>query len=515
MVKLLLFFVTFVLIFKFIILNEILSPTLVQMKVDSNLNKEIGKKGTAIFMIGYYDYSLFDIDLERKTIFKKNISDENNTIYEVWCGPWLSSHFLIFCELDEKMPKGQYSFQFNDTFNYSGYNIYLTSYNMLNITTLDSDKIDIYSVPQTINVIDSQDTYELKFKIISYNQERLFLSMYDIPLNCKRKKDELICSIKKTLLEGYSQLLLEYMEELVIMFSNKNGAFDDEIFLFSPITFNFNVEKKDVYVRIQKLLTNYVESREMIAYETNVTNIPTIMTSSFELTFVGKEEKNLKCFFKNGENGPLLLLCRTEYKEILSLKEIKNDILKNDINAKYNFIIQPVNNNEKVNVTGDRNFEATIDSIYPNTLDFTSKKLYEIDIFISDPNCLNGITFNEDEEDLKCENLINIKRCNISKDHFKGKKNGLYHIKYYNQNFKNKAKSFFTNPISVTLSKTEEKKNNITERDNKTKLILVISIVGGFFVLVIIAVVIIAYYYKIKNADLKEEVLKTSFKEIE
>ena len=244
MVKPLLFFVTFVLIFKFIILNEVFSTSLIQMNVYSNLNKEIGKKGTAIFIIGYYDYKLFDIDIERKAIFKKNITDENNTIYEVLCGPWVSSHFLIFCELDEKIPKGQYSFQFNDTFNYSGYEIYLTSNNILNIIKLDSDKIDIYSSPQTINVIDSKDTYELKFKIISYNQERLYLSViYDIPLNCNRKNDELICSIKKTVLEGYSKILLENMETINIMFYDKNGALE-RIFLFSPITINFNVQKK-------------------------------------------------------------------------------------------------------------------------------------------------------------------------------------------------------------------------------------------------------------------------------
>ena len=53
---------------------------------------------------------------------------------------------------------------------------------------MDLDKADLYSGPQTINVTENKDIYELKFKIKSYNQERLYLqNNIDEPLECNRK----------------------------------------------------------------------------------------------------------------------------------------------------------------------------------------------------------------------------------------------------------------------------------------------------------------------------------------
>ena len=47
--------------------------------------------------------------------------------------------------------------------------------------------IDIYSDPQTINVTDNKDTYDLKFNLLSYNQESIFIRLeYDESLDCKK-----------------------------------------------------------------------------------------------------------------------------------------------------------------------------------------------------------------------------------------------------------------------------------------------------------------------------------------
>ena len=201
-------------IFKIIILTEIDSFEHVSLIIGSNLNNEVGKKGAVLFYLDYYYYYEynFDIDIKRKTIFKMNITDANNKSYEVGCGIWINHEILIFCELDDNIPKGQYLFKFNETFNYSKYEIHLTSNSkVFNITKIDSNKIDIYSGPQTINVVDNTETYELKFKIISYNQEKLFLNLIIAlePLDCKIEKDELICPIKKTLLECYSSFFIK------------------------------------------------------------------------------------------------------------------------------------------------------------------------------------------------------------------------------------------------------------------------------------------------------------------
>ena len=171
MVKHLLFFFIIFLKFKNII-NEI-NPLSYDLYVNSQLNNEVGKKGSIIFRL---DDQLFSNDMNRTVIFTKTISNDKNTKYEIGCGLWLNDReSYIFCEFDETFPKGQYFFQFNDKFNYSGYEINLFSYEIYNITKLESDLIDLYSETQTINVTDDKDIYELKFKIISYNQEKIFI----------------------------------------------------------------------------------------------------------------------------------------------------------------------------------------------------------------------------------------------------------------------------------------------------------------------------------------------------
>ena len=168
---------------------------------------------------------------------------------------------------------------------------------------------------------------------------------------------------------------------------------------------------------------------------------------------------------------------------------------------KYNIIIKPVNNNQKINIINSDYSYPIIASIYPNILDFTSNDSFDIDLYLDEPKNATGITFNEEVEDLKCENLIKIKRCKISKEHFKGKNDGYYYIKFLNRNINKKSTSFVTNPVTIILPKS-----NI-------KLILIIAIVSSVAVIIIIANVIFVCIYKRKNSDLKDEVLKTSFKE--
>ena len=83
-----------------------------------------------------------------------------------------------------------------------------------------------------------------------------------------------------------------------------------------------------MYVKITKLLTNNIETDNFIAYETNVTNIPSVIGSIFYLNFTGREKDTLDfgCFFKKGEYNPLLLLCHVSYEDVLSLKGNESEI---------------------------------------------------------------------------------------------------------------------------------------------------------------------------------------------
>ena len=155
---------------------------------------------------------------------------------------------------------------------------------------------------------------------------------------------------------------------------NKNGKIQ-VLYLNPPIKINFNIKKIDIYIKITKLLTNYTVRSNYLAYETNVTNIPSI-SSIFNLDFIRKKrEGSLSCYLQKGENGPFLILCMPFINEddILSLKEIKENIILININAKYNFIILPVDIKETITFISNPTFSyPIIQGIYPNILDFTS-----------------------------------------------------------------------------------------------------------------------------------------------
>ena len=193
---------------------------------------------------------------------------------------------------------------------------------------LHYDELDLYSEPQTINVIDDNketDTYKLKFTIITYNQEIIYIHhIVDESLDCKKNNKELICHIKKHYLIGNSSpRVLEMKKLLPIIYFNKDGKINS-LYLIPPIIINYDVQKINVIVKITKLLTNYVEKDNCIAFETNITNIPTILTDIFELEFDEKEK--IICLFKSGLNGILLLLCNIREEGTLLLKKIKMNI---------------------------------------------------------------------------------------------------------------------------------------------------------------------------------------------
>ena len=68
--------------------------------------------------------------------------------------------------------------------------------------TDDLNTVDLHSDKQTINLDDGKQSYDLKFKIVSYNNEKIIINKNTI-LDCKPKNDELICSITKKNINNY------------------------------------------------------------------------------------------------------------------------------------------------------------------------------------------------------------------------------------------------------------------------------------------------------------------------
>ena len=117
---------------------------------------------------------------------------------------------------------------------------------------------------------------------------------------------------------------------------------------------------------------------------------------------VKRKKKNFSCSFRKYTNNPLLLVCFGGSSGEFWLKEITKDINIENKTLKYNFIIKPVKITDILYL--DRKFLGSfIFWLTPEVLDFTNKDSLTIEYNIENPESLTGITFNENEKDLICE----------------------------------------------------------------------------------------------------------------
>ena len=161
--------------------------------------------------------------------------------------------------------------------------------------------------------------------------------------NCSQVDQELICKIEKN---EFAEINGEKYGLFSIIFGeNSFESFDFP--LNFGITINSNLTKENIYIDIKKLLVKEAEMHNFIAYETNSTDSLNLLSTPFSLNITNKDGdlKHIDCFFKKTTNKPLLIVCDPITGEY-HLNEIKEQIQLNDINMKYNFIIQPVNNEE-------------------------------------------------------------------------------------------------------------------------------------------------------------------------
>ena len=230
------------------------------------------------------------------------------------------------------------------------------------------------------------------------------------------------------------------------------------------IVISSNLTKETINVDIKKLLEKDAGMGTFIAYETNVTNIPNIISKEFKLRFLNREsdsqyEGDKYCNFKKTIGQPLLIICQFQEGEF-SLSEIEENIELNDLNVKYNFVVQPVFNNEifKINVIG-QGFSKS----YPNILDFTLNDQISV-FYIMDYSESFNLRINPDSDNLNCEEIEkSIIKCIVPKSHFENKQNGYYYT--HNDNHTNKFTQFYeSSPFKVILP---EDNNKITLRIKK------------------------------------------------
>ena len=148
--------------------------------------------------------------------------------------------------------------------------------------------------------------------------------------------------------------------------------------------------------------------------------------------------------------------------------------------------------------------------MYPNILDFKLKDIYSINIINREDYKiigLYGLTFNENANDLDCirkypGDILFV--CNVTKNHFSGKKSGYYYIKHTNTLGK-KSTNYEIAPIKILLNdgidpdnETEPKNNGNNSKSNKALYISLI-IIGIIFALVIIYILFRVLRNKVKR----------------
>ena len=394
---------------------------------------------------------------------------------------------------------------FNDcSLFYIGYIIKIYRSLNFNLNHINPGLPYLYSEKQTIKIEDNKENYELKFKIDEYNDQLLYLSSnnYDFIYldNCNKDGYEIICKIEKEYLEEVLQNNLQAFDIFSYHKSfgkYKIGTIDNIIIIDNSL------QKQEIYVGIIKLLQQSVDNNNYVAYETNVTNISNVISGQF--TIPGIYYDNLTCYLKKSEEVPLLFLCKWNYNwEQNKLGEIKKEILLNDICIKYNFRIQPVNNNDIFSSSNSGN-EAY--DVYPKILNFSSDEAFTLIYFMDNPSNTKGLRLNPNFEDLDCyvDDDKMSKSCFIYKEYFKNEKSGYYYT-YQEIFFDNYTILYELSPIQVILpntpSKTDQDKgNNDSNNDtnNDTEFNYNYIIVGSAIVGMALIALLIFLILKCKN----------------
>ena len=454
---------------------------------DNSEIKYIGFQGILNLVLDYNDNetNIFDpSDIEEKTSFETTIvvEDKNITsIFNIACKLWkpIDEKLNLICKLRDNLTYGISTFYLNkSSFYYNERKFVITQKKYLSLFQLNESLPFLYSSKQVLNIDEKTETCDLKFKIGEYHNEPLFMQEGEsglITLNeCSVEEKELICKIKKDVIEEFAihngqnfEIYYFMLENKDIIFLNLNDYSIYDIFI------NYNLDKKDIYVEITKLLENNIDFGNYIAYETNVSNITNVDTKKFFMLKLSKGN-NIECLLKKTEEMPLVMICLINKGGEFSLGEIENQTKVENTNIKYNFIIQPIINSENCTISG--NGSIMLFAIQ-KVLNFTLYDSITIDLAIIPSFYSKGIRLNPEGNDLECKDIKEFyKRCTVPLIHFKNKTSGYYYTHHINN--LNKYIIFYeSSPFKIILPKIE----NISIKKEYNKEQIKILTNGVFF----------------------------------
>ena len=466
-------------------INVTLPYELVEINVDENDNKnviDIGVNGIVYLKTNYNDSEkkIFNIpNLEQKTSYNSlmgyDVSNSTSTICHLWKNK--DGTVYIFCKLNKNLGHGEHKINFySGEFTMNNYKIKINIKDKnFRVKQYDIPFPFLYSDEQEINIEEGNDKYYLKFKIEDYNSEKMLLKskiedgLGNIFLDeCSIENKELTCEVKKSEFEeaGSSKYeLYFYIDSL------------SEGFLASNLTGNINVKysmpKINVKVTIKKLIDNKIDLYNFIAYEmeTDVENITNTLSETFLLNYCGKWDcYHINCYLKQLSEEPLYLVClpHNSSEGNFSLEQSTKEEVLNEHNLKYNFLIQPINNKEVVEIKGN---SGSPYGMIPKKLDFYTNDIILVDVITALSNNMKGIKLNLDSKDyLQCESSTKISaKCIVPRSHFEKKQSGHYFM-YHSNHLDQMIRFYQLSPFEVILPKENELVITIKKENNKNAI---------------------------------------------
>lgn len=216
---------------------------------------KIGEKGIIYFVTDYNDNerNIFDAsDIEEKTKFKTKINDENQNEYNANCKLWkpINDYIRIICNLDENLKYVDNNITLLNSvqIEYKDYKIGINQEAYIEVKQLNYSIPFLYSNKQNIEIKDNIESYNLKFKFESYNNEVVFIygqsNNYASLDNCKINDNELNCEISKRKLEEVLGTSYEIFKVKVI---NDNVGIIQMDFVLN-INISYTINKKKIYI---------------------------------------------------------------------------------------------------------------------------------------------------------------------------------------------------------------------------------------------------------------------------
>ena len=459
-----------------------LPPKIINIYTNINSNRDtrlIDRNGVFYLGTSHNDtrYNIFDSsDIEQKTMFKINMAAYSNSIFNqiivgVNCRLWepKNKNLILICKTNEdlntKLSSPFKAYFYEAYFYYNDYRVVITS-------SVSSERFSfknantycpfLYADELNINLIEFDNSYELRFKVESYNNEPLLLYNGDknyISLdNCKKNSKVLICKIdKEKLFEQYNNQVFKvyYMNELLGL---------QEFSLLPEVTINsYLIEKETIYVLILNLEYSSYDLNNHVAFRTNVSKIEDVNTANFLLD----SDRNINCFLKKVGTEPLFALCRWPEVGTFTLGQIKSQIILDNINIRYNFIISPVSNSENFKIESQGSLPLFV---FPQVVDFYLSDSIYIYIGMQYPENTTSISLNSASNYLECQDDFSsskpFKKCIINKETLSFE-TGQYYYLYHKNNEGKNVRFYELSPIYIRIPKNTDIVLRVKKEDNK------------------------------------------------